>query len=153
MDLILWRHADTEEGTPDLGRNLTPKGRRQAKRMANWLKPLLPQHTRILVSPANRTRQTADALQMHYEICNLIGPDCSAEHMRQAARWPDGNRAVMLVGHNPAISELASLLLADKRFPLTMRKGAAWWFISRTRAGESSVLLKMAMTAGLLKKI
>ncbi len=40
MDLILWRHAEAEnaeEGRDDLSRALTPKGERQALRMASWL--------------------------------------------------------------------------------------------------------------------
>ncbi len=40
MDLILWRHAeafDALEGEDDLSRSLTPKGERQAQRMAEWL--------------------------------------------------------------------------------------------------------------------
>jgi len=44
MDLILWRHAEAEDagGKPDLERNLTRHGRKQAARMAEWLKPRLP---------------------------------------------------------------------------------------------------------------
>jgi phosphohistidine phosphatase len=42
MDLILWRHAEAEEGGPDLERKLTPKGRKQAKRVAAWLLQRLP---------------------------------------------------------------------------------------------------------------
>ena len=35
MDLILWRHAEAEPGEPDLERALTPKGVKQARRMAD----------------------------------------------------------------------------------------------------------------------
>ena len=41
-DLLLWRHADAEDGMPDSGRALTKKGLRQAKQVAQWLKPRLP---------------------------------------------------------------------------------------------------------------
>ena len=69
MDLILWRHAQAvmleDEGAMvsfdlarDLARPLTPKGERQAVRMAEWLNQRLPDTTRILVSPARRTQQT-----------------------------------------------------------------------------------------------
>ena len=34
MDLILWRHAQAEDTLPDLERQLTPLGRKQAARMA-----------------------------------------------------------------------------------------------------------------------
>ena len=40
MDLILWRHAEAEDELElggDLARRLTPKGEKQASRMASWL--------------------------------------------------------------------------------------------------------------------
>ncbi|MEY3273589.1 MAG: putative phosphohistidine phosphatase, SixA, partial [Pseudomonadota bacterium] len=54
MDLILWRHAEAlemREVQDDLDRALTPKGERQALRMAEWLNRHLPASTRVLVSP------------------------------------------------------------------------------------------------------
>ncbi len=65
MDLILWRHAEAHpqrDGQTDLERALTAKGERQAERMAEWLNRRLADSTRILVSPALRTQQTARAL-------------------------------------------------------------------------------------------
>src|ERR1700710_3079704 len=54
MDLILWRHAEAfemREVEDDMKRALTPKGERQAQRMAEWLGQRLAHSTRILVSP------------------------------------------------------------------------------------------------------
>ena len=68
MDLILWRHAEAEPGEPDHGRRLTSKGRKQAERMAAWLEHRLPETTRILVSPAERTQETALALGRRFRI-------------------------------------------------------------------------------------
>ena len=62
MELILWRHAEAEDGEPDLARKLTPRGNKQARRAAEWLDRHLPDRTRILVSPAIRAQQTAAAL-------------------------------------------------------------------------------------------
>ena len=65
MDLILWRHAEAEEGgvgMDDLQRALTPRGEKQAVRMAAWLVRQLPEGLRVLCSPARRTEQTAQAL-------------------------------------------------------------------------------------------
>ena len=57
MDLILWRHAEAEElpegeldAQSDLARRLTPRGEKQAARMAEWLDRQLPGSARILVS-------------------------------------------------------------------------------------------------------
>ena len=51
MDLILWRHAEAEEaadGMDDTARALTPKGEKQAARMAAWLDRQLPEGLRVL---------------------------------------------------------------------------------------------------------
>jgi phosphohistidine phosphatase len=151
MDLILWRHADAEDGVPDLTRNLTTKGSRQAKRMARWLRVHLPRHVRVLSSPANRARQTVDALHLPYAVDDALAPECSAQQLLAATGWPHDHDATVLVGHNPAISELASILLSEEPFPLTIRKGAVWWFSNRIRPGETSVVLKAAMTPAMLK--
>jgi phosphohistidine phosphatase SixA len=36
MDLILWRHAEAQEGAPDHERELTAKGNRQAEKVAEF---------------------------------------------------------------------------------------------------------------------
>lgn len=151
MDLILWRHAEAEDAVPDMTRNLTAKGRRQARRVARWLRGHLSRHVRVLASPANRTRQTADALHIPYELCGELAPECSAQRLLDASGWPDAEGVTVLVGHNPAISDLASILLAGKPFPITLRKGAVWWFTTRTREGEASVVLKAAIVPAMLK--
>jgi len=69
MDLILWRHAQAEEGTPDHARQLTPQGRKQAVRMGAWLDRSLPSGCRILCSPTVRTRQTVEALGRKFRCC------------------------------------------------------------------------------------
>lgn len=152
MDLILWRHADAEDGDDDLARNLTHKGHRQAKRMARWLQAYLPKRVRILCSPANRARQTADALHLPYEIVDAIAPGANATTLFETSGWPNGDEVVVLVGHNPAISELASRLLAGRGFPMALRKGSVLWLTSRTREGEPGVVVKAAMVPSMLKR-
>lgn len=151
MDLILWRHADAEDGDDDLARNLTHKGHRQAKRMARWLHGYLPKHVRILCSPANRARQTADALHLPYDIVDAIAPGANATKLFETSGWPNGDEVVVLVGHNPAISDLASQLLAGRGFPMALRKGSVLWLTSRTREGEPGVVVKAAMVPSMLK--
>lgn len=152
MELILWRHADAEDGEPDMERNLTGKGQRQAKRMGRWLRDHLPADARILCSPSNRTRQTADALHRPYELCQAIAPDRGTRDFMKASGWPKGDGVVVLVGHDPAISEAASTLLAGAPFPMSLRKGAVLWVTNRTREGEAKVVLKAAMLPSMLKK-
>jgi phosphohistidine phosphatase len=142
MELILWRHAEAEDGVADLGRELTDKGRKQASRMADWLNPRLPQDTRILVSPATRTLQTAQALGRGYKETSALAPGASADEVLAAAGWPDAAYPVLIVGHQPTLGQVAMQLLAGQPGDLTMKKGAIWWFQGRERAGQVQVILR-----------
>ena len=145
MDLILWRHAEAfemrEEGD-DLARSLTPKGERQAQRMAEWLNQRMAHTTRILVSPALRCQQTAKALGKKFKTSPELAPDGNGEALLKAVRWPDGSEPVLVIGHQPTLGLVASFLLTEMPQPLTIKKGAVWWIRGRQREGESQVVLQ-----------
>jgi phosphohistidine phosphatase len=145
MDLILWRHAEAvpeRPDLPDLERPLTAKGERQAQRMADWLNRRLPESTRILVSPALRCQQTAQALGRKFRTVEQIRPDVSAEQVLAAARWPDGVEPVLVVGHQPTLGMACATVLTGSAAPWTLKKGALWWFRQRDREGEGEVLVQ-----------
>ena len=133
-DLLLWRHADAEDGMPDSGRALTKKGLKQAKQVAQWLKPRLPGDCLILASPARRAQQTAAALDLPYTTEQAIGVHARIADIIAAASAPQHKGAVLVVGHQPTLGRLAARLLAGDEADWTIRKGALWWFSSR--AGE-----------------
>lgn len=145
MDLILWRHAEAEPGEPDLGRRLTSKGLKQAERMAEWLEHRLPETTRILVSPADRTQQTALALGRKFKTSDDVAPGASTASVLAAAGWPDAREPVLVVGHQPTLGEVAAFLMSGEEAAWSIRKGAVWWFSNRTRLGQPGVLLKVAI--------
>ena len=146
MELILWRHAEAEDTFPDLRRELTDKGRKQAARMADWLNPRLSQDIRILVSPSVRTRQTAQALGRDYEQAPALAPGASAEDVLAAAGWPDAAWPVLIVGHQPTLGRVAMQLLTGQAGDLAVKKGSLWWFQSRERAGQLQVVLRAVAT-------
>ena len=151
MDLIIWRHAEAKEapeGGDDLVRPLTPRGEKQAIRMAEWLNRFLPETTRILVSPALRTRQTADALGRKYRTVDALAPGAGVSQLLAAARWPDSREPVLLVGHQPSLGQLAAYLMAGAlpEQPWTVRKGAVWWLRHREREGVAEVVLVSVRT-------
>jgi phosphohistidine phosphatase len=150
MDLILWRHCEAEAGEPDLGRRLTAKGIKQAERMALWLDQRLPGSCRILVSPADRAQQTALALGRKVRTSDDVAPGASAQSLLDAAHWPDARDAVLVVGHQPTLGEVAALLLADADLGWSVRKGAVWWLSNRLREGEPSVVLKAVVSPDFL---
>lgn len=149
MDLILWRHAEAQMLRPgkdspenDLQRALTPKGERQAVRMAEWLNQRLAQSTRVLVSPAVRTQQTARALGRPFKTVATLAPGAEVEAVLQAARWPDGSEPVLVIGHQPTLGMVAAQLLAGEPQPWAIKKAAVWWLRQRVREGEDQVVLQ-----------
>jgi len=158
VDLILWRHAQAVElpldeatqaqlaaGTDvtvhidpkqDLARTLTQKGERQAERMAQWLNQRLPESTKVLVSPAQRTQQTAKALERTFKTVPSLNPQASVDDLLKVARWPNARDPVLIVGHQPTLGMLAARLLTGQDLAWSIRKGAVWWLRSRERDGQ-----------------
>jgi phosphohistidine phosphatase len=150
MDLILWRHADAADGQPDLARPLTEKGRKQAREMALWLQPRLPEDLRILVSPALRAQETARALQRDFEVLDVIAVGQSASAILAASGWPDATQAVLIVGHQPTLGEVAAQLLSGRTASWHIAKGAVWWIRTRKQGDRREVLLRLAITPDLV---
>jgi phosphohistidine phosphatase len=145
MDLILWRHAEAFEAgevANDLDRALTPKGERQAQRMADWLNQRLAHSTRILVSPALRCQQTAKALGKKFKTANELAPDGNGEALLKAARWPDASEPVLVVGHQPTLGLVASYLISEVPQAWTIKKGAVWWVRGRHREDGARIILQ-----------
>jgi phosphohistidine phosphatase len=148
MDLILWRHAEAEDGTPDHARALTSKGTKQAAKVAAFLRQHLPDDHRVLVSPAARAQQTASAFTSHFTLAPTIAPGATAEAVLHAARWPDAGGTVLVVGHQPTLGEVAAQLLGCADAPISIKKGAIWWFSQRDDSPQASV--KLVITPDLL---
>jgi phosphohistidine phosphatase len=104
----------------------------------------LPQDTRILVSPAVRTQQTARALSKNFITEPSIAPGASPQAILKAADWPHGEGCVLIVGHQPALGEAAALLLTGTTQYWSIKKGAVWWFSRRGRAGDTMLRLVIA---------
>jgi phosphohistidine phosphatase len=144
MDLILWRHAEAfemREVQIDLDRALTPRGERQAQRMAVWLNRHLPSTARVLVSPARRTQQTAQALDRKFKTLQALAPDGTVDGLLHAARWPDSREPVLVVGHQPTLGLTAAYLVSGQPQAWAVKKGAIWWLRARERDGELQVVL------------
>lgn len=150
MELILWRHAEAVDGIPDEARELTAKGVRQAEKMATFLRQHLPKDTRILVSPTTRTQQTATALTRHFTVVPAIAPGASAQAVLEATHWPDAGGAVLVVGHQPTLGEVAAQLLGCGGDSLNIKKGAVWWFSRRKREEAAQTALRLVIAPDFL---
>ena len=144
MDLILWRHADAEEGAIDLERNLTAKGRRQAEEVAAWLRKRLDD-CEVVASPAARAQQTAEALKKKITTVKSLAPGASVSAILKAAGWPGGDRAVVVVGHQPDLGSAAAYLVCGHEADWRLKKGALWWI-----AGDGQPIVRAVVSPDLL---
>ena len=156
MDLILWRHAEAgdhlDDPLADLERPLSPKGERQARRMADWLNQFLPDSARVLTSPALSVPADGGAARVGGRRKSpALAPDGDVEGLLAAARWPDSKEAVVVVGHQPTLGRVAAYLMAGEsaRFcdPWTIKKGSVWWLRHRPREGRAEVQIIAVRTA------
>ena len=147
MNLILWRHADAEDGVPDEKRRLTAKGRKQARKMADWLRDQLPAGWRVMSSPAARTCETAAALTADFAIDPALSTSATPQGVLRAAGWPDSGGAVVVVGHQPTMGAAAGLALTGAPQPWNVKKGAIWWITCDDNGG---ILVRAVLTPGVL---
>ena len=131
MNLILWRHAEAEDGADDMNRALTGKGRRQAARMAHWLRTFAPTPWTVYASPARRTQETVEALHVPYTTLDILRPGADAEAVLAAAGWPHAGGTVIVVGHQPTLGMASALAVTGKAQPWSVRKGAIHWLLAR----------------------
>lgn len=121
-DLYLLRHAKSSWDDPLLGdhdRPLAHRGRETARRLAIYLRQEHVRPALVLCSSAARARQTYDAIapslgnsaKLRVEEA-LYGASC-AELLSRLRRVPGPAEAVLLIGHNPALQDLAVLLCGD----------------------------------------
>lgn len=153
MDLILWRHAeayDLVDGQDDLQRVLTPRGQKQAVRMGAWLRKHLPDGLRVLASPAMRTEQTVRALERKYKLRAELLPDGSPHELLELARWPDAKGAVLVVGHQPMLGQVAAQLLGIQAGECSIRKGSVWWLRQRQKLEQTETVLVTVQSPELL---
>ena len=173
MDLLLVRCADLETDAKSRDKDgkesahgaydrmdvaLSSRGVRHSRRLAAWLKNHAPQHLQIVSSPAKGAREMADIIAADLKasamppiVSRLLGPKARASDVLGAVGWPHDHHAALVVAHQPALGELASLLLTGEKGSLPFKRGAIWWFSNRHRGGEEQTVLRCTLPPDLLK--
>jgi phosphohistidine phosphatase len=156
MDLVLWRHAEAFDLEPevvptgnlelDLMRELTPRGSKQATRMAAWLDRQLPEGTKIYSSTAVRSVQTAKTLQRKFKIRSELNPQASCQQLLEVAQWPHSESCVLLIGHQPSLGSVVAQLLGLQESSCAVKKGAVWWLRTRQRENHQQTVLVTVQT-------
>lgn len=135
MHLYLLRHAIAvprgTPGYPNDDRPLTEEGARRMTRAAEGLARVVGRVDVILTSPLSRALQTAriaaEALDRaeRVQLCDALLPTEPAREVFSHLRGLPGASGVLLVGHEPTMGLLASLLLGTEESVVEFRKGAA----------------------------
>jgi phosphohistidine phosphatase len=131
-NILLWRHAEAwpaaESSENDMVRELTKKGRRQARQMARWLKRHLPKETLLLSSPAVRAYQTAEALKSNVIINEALSPDTNLQIVLDCLESLESSQKnLLVVGHQPWLGQLVTHLTGFYGAEIDIKKGAIWW--------------------------
>jgi phosphohistidine phosphatase len=153
MDLILWRHAeaiDLELVGDDMTRTLTPRGEKQAARMAIWLDRQLPGGAKIWVSPAVRAEQTARALDRKFKISPALAPLSTPEDLLELVQWPQAKGCVVVVGHQPTLGQTISRLIGLSESECAVKKGSVWWLRYREREVISQTVVVTVQSPDML---
>jgi phosphohistidine phosphatase len=122
MHLLLMRHAQADDqvaGQQDWERPLTRRGQDDAKEMAKRLKARKVRIELLLASPALRTRQTADAISKVFPHARVEYVDelylADRKRLMRIVHQHGGHaKHLMLIAHNPGISEFANELSQER---------------------------------------
>lgn len=132
MNVYLIRHAHAVDASEDPERPLSPRGRDQVLALAAFLKRSgLFQPLAFWHSPLLRSRETAELLgqRLRLAVPFLLMPDLEPEDDPRAAarRIKAANHAVAIIGHEPHLSALATLLVVGQAGPpvFVMKKCSA----------------------------
>lgn len=136
MDVYFLRHANAGESLADPKqdekRPLDQLGIEQSQRISRVLAGLGVKLDAIISSPLVRAKQTAAlaAAELGYTKSVLLDkalrPDAEFEHFQQILRRHSKTESIMVVGHNPNLSEFLSLLVTDEETAqaIDLKKGA-----------------------------
>ena len=164
MDVYLVRHAiaatrDSTQWPDDSERPLTLEGETRFGKAARGLRRVAPQVDVVLASPYVRAWQTAEILEREAgwpvperapELEATRAPADGVELLRRHA-----SNSVALVGHEPCLSGLASLLLAgdEHAVAIEVKKGAVVLLTLNPGARPGSALLRWSATPKILRAL
>ena len=114
--LLLLRHAKAEgisASKADIDRILLPSGRDHARQIGNYIRNTVGTLDQILCSPAQRAQQTLKELdfsQTNIKIEPTLYGTYGSTLLQRIKEQSNTIRIILLIAHNPSISQLASRL-------------------------------------------
>lgn len=136
MNLFVMRHGlALDEGThgiqSDAERPLSEDGRRKSKLAAAALQKLEITFDAILTSPLTRAAQTAEivarelGISKALEECPALAPPGNSRGLiSRIGKFKPRPENLLIVGHEPHLSQLIATLISENSARVTMKKGA-----------------------------
>ena len=133
MRLFIVRHGIAEDAHPDHpaddgARRLTDEGVRKTRRAAQGMRTLGVQPAAIWASPHTRALQTAEILhdvlapEIEVHVQHALSFAGTARATLDAIRAHEGPWPLMVVGHQPMLADLVSMLTASSAVRQRLRK-------------------------------
>jgi phosphohistidine phosphatase len=156
MELFLLRHGIAVERGDldyknDAERPLTAKGRRELRRVAAAMRKMKLSFDLMLSSPLVRAKQTAEIVAMELKLQKLLKFSDTLKHGNNAKTLIGGlnhlkpaPEKILLVGHEPDLGELISLLVSgkpDANFALKKGGLAKLEIVKKLSAGRCATLV------------
>ncbi len=140
MDLYFLRHGDAEPASAagtDGARQLTDRGRRESRAIAQAAHRAGLRPEAIFTSPLTRARQTADILQEVFrlspEVEESLRSGFALGHLQDLLSRHSHER-ILLVGHQPDLSTVVGQLIGDARLQMA-QSGLAYVQTERIEPG------------------
>ncbi len=166
MELYILRHAiavtrGTEGIRQDGDRPLTDKGAAKLRRVVRGMSALGLSFDLILTSPYVRARQTAEIVAEEMgagkkcERSPHLAPDGDPRALIAAiASRSTASTSVLLVGHEPLLSQLISVLVSgDERTQVTLKKAGLCKLVAPTLRYERCASLEWLLAPSQLERI
>ena len=119
IELMLMRHAksDWNSHTADIDRPLNSRGSRDAVAMGAYLEQTGLVPDKMIISPARRTRQTAELLLRNLPVDEqqvFVDRDLYLADIETLSEivelYADENQRILLLAHNPGMDDMVSYL-------------------------------------------
>jgi len=166
MDLLILRHGLAGERSdsatePDSARALTKEGRQKMRRIAGGMKSLEVKPDLILTSPYIRAHQTAGIVakalncEKRLHLAPALEPDGNPKELIDSLKNQSRKCAqVLLVGHEPYLSRLISLLISgDTRIAIALKKGSLCLLSTESLQYGRCATLEWLLSPGQLRSL
>ena len=153
MNICILRHGTAENrslGTSDAGRRLTKAGRRELKAVLRQARAAGVAPDLILTSPLIRAVETAAVAGRALECGRVVEtkallPDVAPAQAWREIRAQQELKEILLVGHEPQLSRIASFLL-EAPLAVDLKKGALLRLTVQNQPGPPRGVLKWLLT-------